>query len=196
MSPLNPRIQLLVAEAPRGRGWVTLPTPLHTLDATGEPGGRLQGNTLEVTIQGRQAKGWPVVMGWRDDGGLRLTEKGALVLNQKALLRAVDRRSYGEALGRALFHDGLLSAFDRALTATDCLHVLLVIEDPALRELRWERLCAPLDGGWKHLALGQRAPLSIYEPSVATGKFPGPTPSQGCSSMSSPASRQICGRMS
>ena len=55
----------------------------------------------------------------------------------------------------------------------DRLHVLLFIEDPELKDLRWERLCAPLDGArWDFLAREQRTPFSLYLPSQTDRRFP------------------------
>src|SRR5690606_13753232 len=52
------------------------------------------------------------------------------------------------------------------------LHVLLSVEVEELREVRWERLCAKLDGGWKFLRLQQRTPFSIYLPSQIDKRYP------------------------
>ena len=53
------------------------------------------------------------------------------------------------------------------------LRILLVVEDPALQPLRWERLCAPDGmGGWDFLALDQRTPYSRYLPSLTDRRFP------------------------
>jgi hypothetical protein len=81
-------------------------------------------------------------------------------------------RAYGARLGLALFNDGVRDAFVQALAKTeDRLRILLFVEDPALRHLRWERLCAPLDGGWPLLALNQRLPFSHYLPSLTDRRF-------------------------
>ena len=61
----------------------------------------------------------------------------------------------------------------RAETADDDrLRILLTVEDEELRSLRWERLCAPFDGGWDLLALHQEAPFSLYLPSITDRRFP------------------------
>ena len=36
----------------------------------------------------------------------------------------------------------------------------------------WERLAAPIDGGWDFLSLNQRTPFSLYLPSVTDRRFP------------------------
>src|SRR4249920_3535043 len=57
---------------------------------------------------------------------------------------------YGRILGEAVFRNGIRDVFQRTLAraqeARQSLHVLLSIEADPLRPLRWERLCAPLDG--------------------------------------------------
>ena len=52
------------------------------------------------------------------------------------------------------------------------LRVLLTVEDEGLRPLRWERLCAPFDGGWDLLALNHAVPYSLYLPSITDRRFP------------------------
>ncbi len=76
-------------------------------------------------------------------------------------------------LGKALFQGALQDAFVRALASSgDDLRVLLFVEDERLKQWRWERLYAPLDGDWQPLMLSQRAPLTLYLPSAADRRFP------------------------
>lgn len=76
-------------------------------------------------------------------------------------------------MGQALFRDDVRDAFVRARAESDDnLRVLLFVEADDLRVLRWERLCAPIDGGWNFLALDQRVPFSLYLPSQTDRSFP------------------------
>jgi WD40 repeat protein len=130
-------------------------------------------SVFEITIQRKSGRAWPVVVEWADREGLPLRDEGTLRLNMVALLREATPRGYGTALGKALFRDTVRSAFDRARDESEGrLHVLLVVEDPRLRTLRWERLCGP-DGGesWNHLALDQRLPFSRDLPTDVASNF-------------------------
>ena len=93
-----------------------------------------------------------------------------------ALTERLDRpRAYGTLLGEALFAGAIRDAFVAARSGAGAggLRVLLVIEDPELRPLRWERLCAPDGvGGWDFLALDQSTPYSRYLPSLTDRRFP------------------------
>ena len=130
-------------------------------------------NIFEITIQRKAGDAWPVVVEYRASGDLPVRKVGRLALDQALLLRQVTPQEYGRALGEALFDDALKMAFTSALKiAGDDLRVLLFVEDEGLRSLRWERLCAPLDGGWALLALEQRTPFSLYLPSATDRRFP------------------------
>ena len=70
-----------------------------------------------------------------------------------------DPAGYGQRLGEALFREGVRDQFMAALGDADPqVHVLLSVEaddsikvgtqERSVRSLRWEWLCAPLDGGW------------------------------------------------
>jgi len=87
-------------------------------------------------------------------------------------------------LGRSLFRDDVLSAFDRARARgedlarreravdDDLLHVLLFVEAGDVATLRWERLAAPVAGKrWSPLALEQKTPFSLYLPSTIDRQF-------------------------
>ncbi|HSH05907.1 MAG TPA: CHAT domain-containing protein [Anaerolineae bacterium] len=56
----------------------------------------------------------------------------------------------------------------------DALRLLLVVEEPSLRGLGWEKLCGPIggNGGWRHLRLSQRVLFSFYLPSLTDRQFP------------------------
>jgi hypothetical protein len=139
-------------------------------------------HTCQITVERLTDAGdeWPVVVERRRpddlverrvDGVLRLAKDELEDLQSMALLP----QRYGEKLGAALFDGPVGIAFAQAREASeDRLRVLLVVEAPDLRHLRWERVFAPFDGGatWDFLALRQQAPLSLYVPSVADRRFP------------------------
>ena len=132
-------------------------------------------DTFEITIQRKAADGWPVVVEQAaDDGTLPVRSEGMLTLDPAALLPLeLEPRPYGMLLGKALFAESVRDAFTSArTTSADDLRVLLEVEAPDLRSLRWERLCAPFGRKWAFLALDQRAPFSLYLPSVTDRRFP------------------------
>jgi hypothetical protein len=109
----------------------------------------------------------------RSEGRLELAEDYQADLLSKQL----DAHDYGETLGQALFQgtlrDSYMAARAEAEAAQQPLRILLVVEDPDLKPLRWGRLCAP-DGsdGWNFLALDQRSLYSLYLPSLTDRRFP------------------------
>ena len=139
-------------------------------------------NIFEITIQRRDGDQAPVVVEYRQSGGLPVRNKGRLelaeedrqlYLTEEVFNAQVTPLDYGRTLGKALFRDDVRSAFDRALSqAGDRLHVLLFVEDETLSAWHWERLCAPVDGDWDFLSLNQRTPFSLYLPSVTDRRFP------------------------
>jgi hypothetical protein len=137
-------------------------------------------STFEITIERKTEEGRPVVVERTCPGSsLRLRTEGVLAFDggtePALLMAAVDPRAYGTVLGQALFHEQVRDAFvgARAETADDDrLRILLTVEDEGLRPLRWERLCAPFDGGWDLLALHQEVPFSLYLPSITDRRFP------------------------
>jgi hypothetical protein len=111
--------------------------------------------------------------------GIRVEERLALDptnLPDEFALTTADLRRYGQRIGEAVVHGKIFNAFDRIQGCADAgkqpLHVLLSVEIERLRAVRWERLCAPLDGGWKFLRLQQRTPFSIYLPSEIDKHYP------------------------
>ena len=131
-------------------------------------------DTFEITLQRRSGEGWPVVVEHaRAQSFLPVRSEGVFCLPSDALRQAEqDAQGYGAILGQALFRDAVRDAFFQACGDSEGeLHVLLSIEADELRSLRWERLCAPLDGGWRHLALDQRVPFSLYLPSLTDRRF-------------------------
>jgi hypothetical protein len=99
--------------------------------------------------------------------------EGILQLDPVALASQTTPKAYGTLFGQALFRGEVRDAFVRARAGSeDRLRFLLCIEDSDLKTLRWERLCAPLEGGWDFLALDQRVPFSLYLPSLTDRRFP------------------------
>jgi hypothetical protein len=135
-------------------------------------------NTIEITVQRKSGDAWPVVAE-QSAAGVFLPVRNEHVLQvnledfKAQLYAATSAKEYGTLLGQALFREEIGGAFQKALAKSDDrLHVLLFIEAADLKALRWERLCAPLDGGWDFLALNQRVPFSLYLPSMTDRRFP------------------------
>jgi hypothetical protein len=135
-------------------------------------------NLFEMTLQRGASGRWPVVVEQTTPGTfLPVRTEGALELDlpefKTRLACRVSPLGYGTLLGQALFRDDVRDAFVQALAKSgDRLHVLLFVEAEDLRGLRWERLCAPLDGRWQFLSLDQRVPFCLYLPSVTDRRFP------------------------
>src|SRR5687767_7819061 len=125
---------------------------------------------FEITVQQRPAgdrrSGWPVAVEWSRPGEpLTYYKLDRLRLNLEALWPlAAD--AYGARLSEALLGSAAGAAFATAVGEAqdhgEPLHVLLQVEPDELRPLYWERLNAPLDGGWAPLGLDQRLPFSLY----------------------------------
>jgi hypothetical protein len=130
--------------------------------------------TFEITIQRKSGEEWPVVAQQSASGlFLPVRHEGTLRLDLVELNRQTTPKDYGTLLGQVLFRDQVMVAFSQALIKSDDrLHILLFVEDAELRALRWERLCAPLDGRWDFLGLDQRVPFSLYLPSLTDQRFP------------------------
>jgi WD40 repeat protein len=132
-------------------------------------------NHFEITIQQPLHGVWPVVAEYQvGSQSMPLRAETSLTLDFAALReQAHDARAYGETLGAALFRDGLRDAFVRAVgQSSERLRILLCVEASDLRLLRWERLCAPINGTWQPLAHSQRLPFSRYLPSLTDRRFP------------------------
>ncbi|MBD2494311.1 SUMF1/EgtB/PvdO family nonheme iron enzyme [Nostoc sp. FACHB-280] len=141
-------------------------------------------NIFEITIQRKYQDSWPVVVEHTKPGQfVPIRNQGILEINDDdiAALRALTGQpeKYGAALGKALFHNDIRDAFVKALATVgdgenknNHLHVLLNIEADDLKELRWEKLCIPLDGKWVFLSLNQRTPFSLYIPAITEQLFP------------------------
>ncbi|MGD9145760.1 MAG: CHAT domain-containing protein, partial [Anaerolineae bacterium] len=138
-------------------------------------------DVFEIVIQRRAGAGWPVVVEYNRTGEFlsNMRREGLLLLDEAAHTELqqteLDPADYGTVLGKALFQESIRDAFMQARAqSSDHLRVLLVIEDPKLRALHWESLCAPIGvaGKWRHLALDQRALFSLYLPSLTDRRFP------------------------
>jgi energy-coupling factor transporter ATP-binding protein EcfA2 len=131
-------------------------------------------HTLEVAVARKIDDGWPVVVWSRAPSFLTVRDEGLLKLDLDELRQLeLDAKAYGIRLGEALFDDvRIRDVFVQSLTKSgNALRILLSIEDLTLRSLRWERLCAPLDGSWGHLALDQRLRFSLSLPSRIDQRF-------------------------
>ena len=128
---------------------------------------------LEITVQRRGEAGYPVVAELSASGQLPTRAEGLLQLDRVELLALLDPLAYGTLLGQGVLSRGVRDAFVRARAGGDTVHVLLFVEAPELRDLRWERLCAPLDDDrWDFLARDPRVPLSIHLPTATDRRFP------------------------
>ena len=128
---------------------------------------------FEITIQHqRTPTEWPVVIKIEHQDKLPIQKNGTLQLSEnyeeKLSMLLHQPKEYGIVLGEALFRNELYSAFREAFVGTHKLmRVLLTIDtenSEQLKTLHWERLCAPIDNSWEHLALNQRLPFSQYLP--------------------------------
>ncbi|MFN6562362.1 MAG: eIF2A-related protein [Nostoc sp. ChiSLP01] len=137
-------------------------------------------NTFEITIQRKSGDQWPIVVEHTRFGELLpLRSEGTLELSAENFQQLTSflgqPKDYGKLLGKTLFRDDIRDAFVGAMRESDePLRMLLFIEasDPELRTLRWEKLCAPIDGEWQLLALNQRVPFSFYIPAITDRRFP------------------------
>jgi hypothetical protein len=129
-------------------------------------------HTFEITIQRRSGDRWPVVVELTAPGALLPSRREGVLALDLEELEAAAPEDYGVILGRALFVEDVRDAFKEGLGRGGAqLRVLLYVEDEALKARRWERLGAPLDGGWKPLALDQRTPFALHLPSVTDRQF-------------------------
>jgi WD40 repeat protein/energy-coupling factor transporter ATP-binding protein EcfA2 len=134
-------------------------------------------NTLEITIQRSAGHTWPIVAEQTVPGGLPVRREGELTLpatfQEDLLTLQLDPLAYGALLGQALFRDQIRDLLMQARRDSDTVRLLMVIEDLNLRQLHWQRLCAPTSSGeWQLLATDQRVVLSQYLPSLTDRRFP------------------------
>lgn len=140
-------------------------------------------DTLEITLQRKTDDGWPVVVEYRPANELTIRREGfweigtddVAGIEKKLLPHHRDPVAYGAVLGEALFQNEVRDLFREARARTPgYLRVLLVVEDPTLKQLHWEWLSGPIrtGGKWGLLSLDQRLPFSLYLPSVTERHFP------------------------
>ncbi|MEO0868060.1 MAG: CHAT domain-containing protein, partial [Cyanobacteria bacterium J06642_11] len=136
-------------------------------------------NTFEITIQRKAGNYYPIVSEYNRPGILLpIRAQGKLRLTPEDISELISLgrpKDYGIRLGELLFQGYIGFSFAAARSRSEeRLRVLLFIEadDPDLKSLRWERLCAPMDGGWNFLSRDQRVPFSLYIPSITDRRFP------------------------
>lgn len=135
-------------------------------------------NVLEITIQKSYRQRYPVTANFYQEGSwlAPVRKDGSLIINQhqETALRAaqLNPEAYGTLLGKALFQESLRDVLMRAAAAP--LRLLLLVEDPRLKQFRWERLCAPIgpNGAWQMLAFSQQILFSSTLPSRVENNFP------------------------
>ena len=161
-------------------------------------------NTFEITIRPKTDNGWPVTVKYTP-GQYPLYYQGTLKLNSEDNFLEIEQyrgspKKYGEELGKKLFIDDIKLAFQTALNdqknstgenskkKPDKLHVFLHIDtsynkndisnindDDGIKNLRWERLCAPFSSdseGWEFLSIDVRTPFSFFIPTMVDRLFP------------------------
>lgn len=134
---------------------------------------------LDIMILRKTGEGWPVIVQEsHSQDTLSVRTDGTLYLDLVELTAQSSARAYGTVLGRALFRDAVAEALIRARARSpEALHVTVMIDDPQLRTLRWERLCARIDNTWEFLRLDQRTPFSLHIPAQTDRVYP--TPARG-----------------
>ncbi|MCA9707319.1 MAG: CHAT domain-containing protein, partial [Myxococcales bacterium] len=114
-----------------------------------------------------------VVAEWRRPDEPLVRRSSTTRIDPGVLRDAVDAVGYGEALGRMVFTGPVRELFSQARADPGGLRVLLTVEAPQLRALRWERLAGPFeDGRWRLLSHSQRTPLSLALPSGSDRRYP------------------------
>src|SRR3954452_13121700 len=98
--------------------------------ARGPPRGLAMMNLLEITIQRKLGKSWPLVVDVSADRSSLERSISAHLMLDRACLTHLEPRPYGVALGTALFQDkAVRDAFINARARSDePLHVLLSVE--------------------------------------------------------------------
>lgn len=139
-------------------------------------------NTVELTVQRATADGWPVVIEetlsetispLRHEAILRMQAGELSGFLERLRTSQSDPVLYGTELGKFLLQGEIGRLLDQARArGSDGTRVLLTIEADDLKQLYWQRLCVPIDGRWRPVALQQRLPFSLYLPSLADRRFP------------------------
>ena len=126
-------------------------------------GGEDVSHVLTIAVGPGDPAGFSVVVEEDLPGtDLPIRAEGRLVLDMAGLRACSTPRAYGVALGEALLAGPVLTAWTRARArGRERLHVVLAVDVPELRTLRWERLCAPLGAGWDFVRCDQRTPFTL-----------------------------------
>jgi WD40 repeat protein len=135
---------------------------------------------LNFTIQSQDGDSYPLVAAYVLADGTRHRCDGSVTLDPLQFSSSgLSPVEYGLKLGQAVFQGDLADLFVQALSdrSDKRLRVILSVEDPALRTLRWERLSAPFadaDGKahWHSLAVDRRTPFSLSPPTAVDSRFP------------------------
>jgi WD40 repeat protein len=133
---------------------------------------------FEIIIQPKPQDPWSFDVEYTPSVQLALTKhyKGKFDSTQLLEIRASqgEPNAYGEKLGKALFkghveeNNHVEKAFLEAVNTvrnnkSSILHVILYIYNDDLKDLRWERLWAPIDSEqWGCLAINEKISFSIY----------------------------------
>ena len=139
-------------------------------------GGDEGAHVLAISVRAGDGQGHAVAVEEDLPGSpLAIRGEGRLVLDVEALRACATPRDYGLRLGEALFSGATLAAWQRARArGRERLHVVLAVEAPELRGLRWERLCAPLGEAWDFLRCDQRTPFTLLVASQSDREYPPP----------------------
>ncbi|MBK8986363.1 MAG: CHAT domain-containing protein [Chloroflexi bacterium] len=124
---------------------------------------------FEINIQ-HQPRGYehyPVVVEFTTPGNEAVTQtQGKLILDDNVIRTLREHEEwgepdkYGQTLGELLFQGPVRDALQQAYSGTE-MRILLAVNAPELRGLRWERLAAPVDNGWRMLARNENTPFAI-----------------------------------
>lgn len=133
-------------------------------------------HVLAIALGSGDAQGYSVVVEEDLPGTpLPIRGEGRLVLDLAALRACSTPRAYGLLLGEALFVGPTLAAWTRARArGRERLHVVLAVDAPELRTLRWERLCVPLGEGWDFVRCDQRTPFTLRVASESDRMYAAP----------------------
>lgn len=130
---------------------------------------------LDLTIQTCLGDAYPLVAVHVAADGTRRRHDGSVAIDRDRLTSLLlDQVAYGLALGQAVFQGSLAETFRQAVDGRtdERLRVTLSIEDPDLRNLRWERLTAPFTGtDWHFLAVDRRTPFSLSPPQAIDSRY-------------------------
>lgn len=141
-------------------------------------------NTLEITIQREVSGLLPVTAVYQKDCDYsrKAYSHNNIQPDFSIQLRAVANQYqvYGKMLGELVFQGEVEMLFRHAQSESDPLRVLLVVDEPKLRDQRWERLFGPIGHhqNWGELNRYRRIQYSLYLPCMAQSTFPQPSKDQ------------------